>query len=81
MSKYRVAVIFGSRSTEHEVSVVSALQVMSFLSGRHEVIPIYITREGQWLTGSKLMQASTYKHFNPRDPRSAKHRHYSRSIP
>lgn len=68
MPKYRVAVVFGSRSTEHEVSVVSALQVIRFLQARHDVTPIYITKEGTWLTGKKLAQIETYRTLNPKDP-------------
>jgi D-alanine-D-alanine ligase len=68
MANYTVGVIFGSRSTEHEVSVVSAMQVIQFLSKRHEVVPIYITKEGGWLTGPKLSRLETYKHFEPDDP-------------
>ena len=45
MASYTVGVIFGSRSPEHEVSIVSALQVMDFLAKRHTVIPIYISNK------------------------------------
>jgi D-alanine-D-alanine ligase len=68
MANYTVGVIFGSRSPEHEVSIVSALQVMDFLSKRHQVIPIYITKEGKWLTGEKLLNAATYKSLDLKDP-------------
>ena len=37
MTPSRVGVIFGSRNTEHEVSIVTGLQVVGFLAGRHEV--------------------------------------------
>lgn len=68
MAKYRVGVLFGSRTTEHEVSVVSAMQVIGFLSKRHDMIPIYITRDGTWYTGEKLARIESYKDFNPNDP-------------
>ncbi len=49
--KLRVAVIFGGRSGEHEVSLVSAESVMKNLDrSKYEVIPIGITRDGKWLT-------------------------------
>ena len=67
MGRYRVGVIFGGRSTEHEVSVVTAMQVIRFLSERHDVVPIYITKSGTWLTGQKLASISTYKAFEPGD--------------
>ncbi len=65
MNRYKVGVIFGSRSTEHEVSVITALQVIDFLSDHHEVVPIYITKEGQWLTGESLGRVDTFKNFDP----------------
>jgi D-alanine-D-alanine ligase len=48
----RIAVIFGGRSGEHEVSLVSARAIMDALrvSGRYEVLPIGITREGTWIS-------------------------------
>ncbi len=68
MAKYRVAVMFGGRSTEHEVSVVTGIQVMNYLAKTHEVIPIYITKDGHWLTGKKLTSLASYKKFDPKDP-------------
>ena len=47
----RVMVVFGGRSGEHEVSLASARAVMDTLreGGRHEVVPVGISREGAWL--------------------------------
>jgi D-alanine-D-alanine ligase len=60
--KLRVAVIFGSRSVEHEVSVISALQAMDALDPRrYEPVPIYITKEGQWITGPELRRVDSYR--------------------
>ncbi|MGV8119330.1 MAG: D-alanine--D-alanine ligase family protein [Candidatus Xenobiia bacterium LiM19] len=51
--KINVAVIFGGRSGEHEVSLVSAKSVIDALDKeKYEVVPIGITKEGQWFTGS-----------------------------
>lgn len=51
MGRQRVAVIFGGRSGEHEVSIVSARSVMAALDpGRWEVVPIGISRAGSWLS-------------------------------
>ncbi|HZU68125.1 MAG TPA: D-alanine--D-alanine ligase family protein [Ktedonobacteraceae bacterium] len=50
--KLRVALIFGGRSCEHEVSLASALSVMAYLDpDKYEVLPIAISREGAWLPG------------------------------
>jgi len=51
--KINVAVIFGGRSGEHEVSLVSAKSVVDALDkDKYEIVPIGITKEGQWFTGS-----------------------------
>ncbi len=48
--KLRVGLLFGGRSAEHDVSVVSARSVLSALdSKKYEVVPIGITRDGQWI--------------------------------
>jgi D-alanine-D-alanine ligase len=53
--KLRVGVIFGGRSGEHEVSLRSASSVMAALDrSKYDVIPIGITRGGQWLTGDAM---------------------------
>ena len=44
----KVGVFFGGRSTEHEISVISANQAMAAInSDKYEVIPVYITKQGQ----------------------------------
>ena len=48
--KLRVGVLFGGRSGEHEVSLMSARSVMSALDrDKYDVVPIGITKEGRWL--------------------------------
>ena len=61
--KLRVGIVFGGRSGEHEVSLTSAKGVMNAINkDKYEVVPIGITKEGQWLAGSnvhqKLLEAS-----------------------
>ncbi|PDQ17604.1 D-alanine--D-alanine ligase A [Mesorhizobium sanjuanii] len=52
-NRLRIAVLFGGRSAEHEVSVLSATNVMRALEpARYEAVPIFVTREGQWLLSS-----------------------------
>src|SRR5574338_678809 len=54
--KLHVAVIFGGRSGEHEVSLMSAHSVLSVLDpARYEVTQIGITQEGTWLTGEDVL--------------------------
>jgi D-alanine-D-alanine ligase len=61
MAKLNIGVVFGGRSVEHDVSVVTAHQVMEVLSPSHTVVPIYITREGQWLSAPGLNDLDVYK--------------------
>lgn len=52
MAKIRVGLIYGGRSGEHEVSILSANSVMSAIDRqKYEVLPIGITKEGKWLPG------------------------------
>ena len=56
--KIRVAVLFGGRSGEHEVSLASANSIMQNIDkSKYEVIPIGITKEGRWLTDGDPMKA------------------------
>ncbi len=51
MARTRLGVVFGCRSEEHEVSVVSAMDVLREVdSARFETVPFGVTREGRWLT-------------------------------
>ena len=54
----RVMVVFGGRSGEHEVSLASARAIMEALksAGRHEVVPMGITREGRWISSGDPMR-------------------------
>jgi D-alanine-D-alanine ligase len=55
-NKLHVAVLFGGRSGEHEVSLMSARSVLSVLDpARYEVTQIGITHEGKWLTGEDVI--------------------------
>ncbi len=60
--KLTVAVVFGGRSVEHDVSVVTGHQIMkAFDPSLYEIIPIYITREGKWFTGEPLMKLDNFQ--------------------
>jgi D-alanine-D-alanine ligase len=51
MAKLRVGILFGGRSGEHEVSLLSAASVVNAIDKtKYEVVPIGITKEGRWLT-------------------------------
>lgn len=56
MKKLRVAVLFGGRSGEHEVSLVSATSVIENLDkDKYEILPIGITKEGKWISGQESL--------------------------
>jgi D-alanine-D-alanine ligase len=51
MEKLRVGILFGGRSGEHEVSLLSAASVLNAIDKeKYEVVPIGITKDGRWLT-------------------------------
>jgi D-alanine-D-alanine ligase len=51
MKKIRVGILFGGRSGEHEVSLLSAASVLNAIDkNKYEVVPIGITKDGRWLT-------------------------------
>lgn len=53
MKKLRVGVLFGGRSGEHEVSLLSAASVLKAINRKkYEIVPVGITKEGQWVTAS-----------------------------
>ncbi len=55
--KIRVGVIFGGRSGEHEVSLVSATSVLQALDReQYEVVPIGITRDGRWVSSAEALR-------------------------
>lgn len=61
--KTTVGVFFGGRSTEHEISVISANQAMAaFNPEKYEIVPIYISKDGRWYTGRDLLTMSNYRH-------------------
>ena len=58
----KVGVIFGGESVEHEVSIISAVQAMNKLDNeKYEIVPIYITKDGEWYTGAVLKEIDTFK--------------------
>ena len=61
--KTNIGVFFGGRSTEHEISVISASQAMHAINrDRFDVTPIYITKQGEWFTGDALFDVANYRH-------------------
>ncbi len=64
MGKKQLGIIFGSRSCEREVSVISAVQMMHHIDReRYDAIPVYIDEDGVWYTGEALEHIETFQHF------------------
>lgn len=60
--KINVAVFFGCSSVEHEVSIISGVQAMMSLNReKYNVIPVYVTKEGDFLNGDALFDIEEYK--------------------
>lgn len=60
--KTNIGVFFGGRSTEHEISVISASQAMHAINrDKYDVTPIYISKDGKWYTGEALFDVANYR--------------------
>ena len=60
--KVNVGVIFGGKSVEHEISIISAVEAMGYMdTNKYNVIPIYIDKEGTWYTGDHFKDILNYR--------------------
>ncbi len=67
MEKLTLGVIFGSRSCEREVAIISAVQLMNHVDPeKYDLVPVYIAPDGRWYTGKALRDIRTYTAFDPR---------------
>src|SRR3954466_13291046 len=67
--KLRIGVLFGGRSGEHEVSLLSAASVLNAIDrSKYEVVPIGISKEGRWLTSGESQKLLKGDH-QPENPR------------
>lgn len=63
--KKNVAVFFGGKSVEHDISIITGLQTINSLNPfKFNVVPIYINKQGVWLTGENLKSINEYKNLN-----------------
>lgn len=64
MAKLNLAVIFGGKSVEHEVSIITGLQVIQNSDKeKYNVIPVYIDKSGDWFTGNPLLNIVNFKNI------------------
>ncbi|MEE0946962.1 MAG: D-alanine--D-alanine ligase family protein [Acutalibacteraceae bacterium] len=60
--KINLAVFFGCRSVEHEVSIISAVQAMASMDReKYNIIPVYVTKDGEMVTGDCLTDIESFK--------------------
>lgn len=63
--KTNIAVFFGGKATEHEVSVISAIQAMENMNkDKYHIIPVYISKEEKFYCGEELKDIERYKNLN-----------------
>lgn len=63
--KLKIGVLFGAKSVEHELSILTAIQAMEQIdSNKYEIIPIYITKDLQFYTGGMLRYIDSYRDFD-----------------
>ena len=62
MPNQTVAVVFGGRSVEHEVSIITASQAMDALEvAGYKTLPVYISKEGGWYAGRPLRELAVFR--------------------
>ena len=61
MNKKKIAVFFGGKSFEHDVSILTGLQVIQVMDiTKYEAIPVYVDTDGKWWTGKQLLNMQNY---------------------
>ena len=60
--KIQLGVMFGGNSTEHEISIISAVQAMLSLDReKYDIVPLYITKDSRFFTGEELLEIKNYR--------------------
>lgn len=73
MPKLNIGVMFGGRSVEHEVSIITGIQVAENIDrSKYDVTPIYVAKDGNWYTGDDILNIKNYKDINSLLSRSKK---------
>ena len=65
MNKINLAVVFGGRSVEHEVAIISGVQAMNNLNkDKYNILPIYLGKDGEMLYSPDFINIDTFKHIS-----------------
>lgn len=60
--KLKIGVIFGGKSVEHEISIITANQAITSLNKeKYDIVPIYISKKGKMYTGEDLLELSEFR--------------------
>lgn len=60
----KILVIYGGKSVEHDISIITALQAMNAIKNDYEILPVYVSHEGEFLTGDNLQDVNIYSDFH-----------------
>ena len=66
----KVLVLYGGKSVEHDISIITALQAMNAIKNDVLLLPVYVTGDGQFVSASNLLDVNIYSDF----ARKAKHK-------
>lgn len=61
--KKNLIVLFGGKSVEHDISIITALQVMKLVPKEYVVTPVYVQKNGRWCIGNNLNEVDAYVDF------------------
>jgi len=68
--KKSIAVLFGGRSAEHEISIITALQAISAMDTlKYTIVPVYVSTQGKWYTGKELLHKAFYHNLTVNLPK------------
>ncbi|RKM54682.1 D-alanine--D-alanine ligase [Butyrivibrio sp. X503] len=63
--KLKVAVLFGGKSTEHEISIISAIQAIGSMNkDKYDIIPVYMTKNNDFYVGESIGNIEEYTHIS-----------------
>lgn len=63
--KTKVAILFGGKSVEHEVSIISGIQALANMdTSKYDVIPVYLTKNNELFVGEDIGKIDSYKDIN-----------------
>lgn len=62
----KVAIIFGGKSVEHDISIITALQMMSLMKDKYNIFPVYIKTNGQMCTADNLTEKELFLDYDGR---------------